>query len=146
MDDGFERVYTVHDYDDGPRGGLADFGGAPHAYRSLWDADAEDWEETFSLSPVTAEQVALVMEDWAIWCRWQVAFHAGETTEETHPALPADRARHEELKPLVDRALEIDPARRRIAVGTFRVVGPALPGPRVPSSRVPLQVRWTVVE
>lgn len=53
MDHGFERVYTVHDYWDGPRSGFADFGGVPHAYRSLWLDDLDEWDpDRFELSPI----------------------------------------------------------------------------------------------
>jgi hypothetical protein len=40
---GFEKVYTVTDYYDDPRGGIADFCGKPHLYRSLFeDIDHKD--------------------------------------------------------------------------------------------------------
>lgn len=146
MEGTFERVHTVHDYYDGPRGGFADFGGMPHAYRSIWRDDVDSWDaERFELSPVSAEQMAIVMEDWAIWCRWEEALYAGMADESTHPALPADRARHDELAPRVEAALEIDPARRRIARGEFRAEEtPHPPGP--PTRRARLRVRWTPVE
>ena len=39
-----------------------------------------------------------MIEDWQIWCRWKKAFDRGETSNETHPALPADKMRHQELE------------------------------------------------
>lgn len=36
MDASPEHVYTMTEYYDGPRGGVADFRGTPHVYRSLW--------------------------------------------------------------------------------------------------------------
>jgi hypothetical protein len=33
----FEKVYTMTDYYDGPRRGIADFDGRPHFYDSEWD-------------------------------------------------------------------------------------------------------------
>src|SRR5688572_206277 len=85
MERPFERVYTVMDFYDGPRSGFADFGGAPHAYRSIWREDLDDWDpdDRFELSPVAGETLALALEDWAIWRRWEEAFYAGETVDTT---------------------------------------------------------------
>lgn len=143
MERPFERVYTVHDYYDGLRGGFADFGGMPHAYRSIWREDLGEWdpENRYELSPVSSETLELVLEDWEIWKRWEEAFYAGQAMHDTHPALPADAARHAELEPVVERALEVDPARRRIAMAEFRAHGGgAWPSP---TSRVTHEVRWT---
>ncbi len=87
----FEHVYTMTDWYDGPRGVVADFDGRPHAYF------AEPLEEVFELRPVDDAYLVLAVEDWAIWLRWQAANRAGLTPIETHPALPADRARHDEI-------------------------------------------------
>ena len=144
----FERVYTVIEFYDGPRSGFADFDGTPHAYRSIWREDLDDWdpEDRFELSPVSGETLALALEDWAIWRWWEEALYAGETTATTHPALPADRSRHAELAPIVERALEIDPTRRRVAVGEFRALNGARGGEGIPTSRAVLEVRWAPVE
>ena len=144
----FERVHTVMDFYDGPRSGFADFDGVPHAYRSIWREDLDDWdpEDRFELSPVSNETLSLALEDWAIWRRWEEAFYAGETPHATHPALPDDRARHAELAPLIERALEIDQARRRVAVGVFRTRDGARGGVGIPTSRATLEVQWRPVE
>ena len=147
MDRPFEDVYTVTEYHDGPRGGVADFDGAPHVYRSIsLDADerAQD-EDRFELSPAAPDVLELALEDRAIWLRWREAFDAGRTTVETHPALPADARRHADIAAVLRRALAIDPARRRVARGEFRERAPArtdLP----PDVARPLEVRWTPVE
>jgi hypothetical protein len=44
-----------------------------------------------------------------IWCRWELAFHAGKAKIESHPVLPEDVARHEELKHILDMALQSSP-------------------------------------
>ncbi len=92
-----EAVHTVTDYYDSPRRGIADFYGRPHAYQSLWDNFEDDWSDAFLLQPIHDETFRLAMEDWEIWHRWKSAFHSGRTTLETHPALPADRHRHDEV-------------------------------------------------
>lgn len=52
----FERVYTMTDYYDGPRGGIADFERAPHLYGSLWlDHPDDDDDGRFEPSPVAPE-------------------------------------------------------------------------------------------
>jgi len=107
MHENREIVYTVTDYYDGPRGGIADFRGKPHVYSSVWDKAADDWSNTFFLQQVDDETFRLALEDWAIWCRWERAFHAGETTLATHPALPAERTRHDELTTILTPRLQI---------------------------------------
>jgi|SRR5438067_10799486 hypothetical protein len=93
----FERVHMLTDYYDGPRQGIADFNGAPHLYESFWDESQEEFSEVHELRPVDAETFRLALEDWDIWMRWEDAFYAGQTTIDTHPALPPDRERHLEI-------------------------------------------------
>lgn len=148
MERPFERVYTVYDFYDGPRAGFADFEGVPHAYRSIWRDDLDDWDpdDRFALSPVASDVLTLALEDWAIWRRWEEAYYAGEVPLSEHPALPADAARHHELAPIVERALEIDHSRRRIAIGEFRTRDGVRGAADIPTSRATLEVRWTPVE
>lgn len=104
----FEVVHTVTDWYDGPRKGIADYGGQPHLFESEW-RDGENMDaETFFLFPVDAETFALALETWAIWRKWETAFHQGKTTDESHPALPEDRIRHDELQVLLDIRLKVD--------------------------------------
>jgi len=114
-----EIVHTVTDYYDGPRRGIADFHGKPHAYKSLWDDSADDWSDAMLLRPIDEETFRLAMEDWSIWCRWARAFHSGEVDLDTHPALPADSARHDELAAILKPRLEIDAERAICVRGRF---------------------------
>lgn len=104
-----ERVYTVLDYYDGPRSGIADFRGKPHFYYQPMEQSTGAGRDSFLLQPISDETFKLAMEDWAIWCRWERAFHSGRTTQDTHPALPQDRARHEELDRVLAAALRVEP-------------------------------------
>jgi hypothetical protein len=115
-----ERVYTVYDYYDGPRQGMADFRGRPHAYHCLWDATKRDYTNRFRLKPLTQEEFAAVLADWEIWLRWRRAFDAGLATIDSHPALPEDAAEHERLKQLVTAAYHV-PDDALVARGTFRM-------------------------
>jgi len=104
-----ETVYTVTDYYDGPRAGIANFQGQPHSYQALWDDDEDDWSDLFLLAPIDTETLQWALEDWDIWTRWQQAFHSGQTTIATHPALPEDHDRHKELITLLQSRLYNDP-------------------------------------
>jgi hypothetical protein len=148
MDRPFERVYTIHDVWDGARSGFADLDGAPHVYQSIFRHDLDEWDPDgrFELSPIAPITLSSVLEDWSIWRRWEEAFYAGHTSQDTHPALPEDRARHEELKPIVERALTIDQSQRRVAKGLFRARDPIEPGVRRPRGRIALEVCWEPAE
>ena len=116
MDD---KVYTVEDYYDGPREGFADFEGRPHHYRCVFDAD--DWTNTFRLTPVSEEVLKYALENWQTWLRWKAAFDSGKTDTSTHPALPEDRSRYLQVKDLVEQALANDAGSSFLALGNFEV-------------------------
>ncbi len=107
-----DRVLTVNEYYDGPRLGIAEFNGDPHVYQAEHDHNTEDYGDTYFLSPVEPDLLALVLEDWQIWLRWEASAKAGETSLETHPALPLERGRHEELKAAIGERLKADPLNR----------------------------------
>jgi hypothetical protein len=113
------------DYYDGPRGGIADFCGVPHVYESTYSDTGDkpdDAIDVFRLSPVNPEVLELALEDWAIWLRWETAFHRGEITQDdAHPALLVDRARHEELKRLLTGKLAVADDCCVLAQAEFRV-------------------------
>ena len=144
MDSKAETVYTVDDYYDGPRSGIADFGGRPHFYRSLylenekWDPD----EDRFELSPVSAEVRDLAVEAFLLWQRWQVASFAGTAAPRNTgdvAVLPEDRARYFELEAALAPFLVINPVTRFVMRGEFTGQSPRdqpLNG---------LTVRWTPV-
>jgi hypothetical protein len=107
MEGRFEKVYTMTDYYDGPRRGIADFEGKPHFYDSEW-SDTEDLNlDTFKLTAITADLLSLALEDWAIWRRWETAFHEDRVDTTTQPALPEDRTRHDELRPILAEQLVV---------------------------------------
>src|SRR5215470_18908524 len=75
-----DRVLTINEYYDGPRLGIAELNGVPHIYEAEFDHRTEEYGDTYFLSPIDAELLALVLEDWAIWRRWNAAFKRGEVT------------------------------------------------------------------
>jgi len=128
---GYETVFTVTDYYDGPRQGIANFKGEPHFYDCIFDEERNDYSNLYRLTPVSPHIFDLAREDWAIWERWEAAFHDGNTTQESHPALPEDRVRHEEIRAVIDSALGTDKEGCVIQAGSFE------------EGRIrPLQVRW----
>jgi hypothetical protein len=144
----FERVYTVTDYYDGPRGGVADFQGTPHVYRSLY-LDSETWdpdENRFELTPISQGTLRLALESWAIWERGDLSVRRREIvaidpTDPNWGAMPEDLARRDELALLLEPLLVIDSANRVLTRGEFRVCETAheLPWGVFRS----LEVRWT---
>jgi hypothetical protein len=141
-DDGFERVYTMSDYYDGPRGGITSFRGRPHTYASTFSDVNDDYTDVFELRPIDDETLRLALESWEIWLRWEDAFYAGEVGIDTHPALPAERARHDELDALLAPRLAARPDPPIRAHAMFR---PA-PGHEHAGRGRWLEARWTVVE
>ncbi|RZJ05532.1 MAG: hypothetical protein EON89_03450 [Brevundimonas sp.] len=123
--DRWETVHTVNDFYDAPRRGVADLDGAPHVYSWI------DRFEAYGLAPVDPAALGAILEDWAIWSRWETAFHAGTLAPaDRHPALAIDRPRHEVLAPVVARGLRADGG--RLMQGEFR-------GTMRPMA---LEVRW----
>jgi hypothetical protein len=137
---GYEQVFTVTDYYDGPRKGIANYHGQPHLYECVFDQAKDDYSELFQLTPVPADVFQLAMEDWNIWRRWETAFHAGQTDISTHPALPHDTHRHAELKRTLESSLVTDPARAILRAGRFEALGES----KLPKGIIrQLQVEWT---
>lgn len=140
----FETVHTMTGYYDGPREGIADFCGVPHVYESMY-ADVADKpgvaNDVFRLSSVTPEVFELALEAWAIWLRWETAFHRGELTpDDAHPALLVDRVRHEELKRLLTGKLAVADDCCVLAHAAFRVRNDA---DHSGLGFHPLEVAWT---
>jgi len=138
----FERVYTVTDYYDGPRGGVATFDGKPHFYESEWSDLEDDWADTFRLTPIDDETLELACEAWQIWLRWERARHDGSVGLDSHPALPAERPRYDELQLALSERLRTaeKPVRAR---ATFRRSA-SIPWDGKGHSP-PLEVEWTPV-
>jgi hypothetical protein len=143
LEPGFEQVYTMTDFYDGPRRGIADFYGKPHLYVSEWNEKLQDFQPEYTLSPVSNEVFSLAMEAWSIWVRWKTAFNKGETTLETHPALLQDQTRYEELREVLAAKLVVHKTEIVISRGLFkRIDDPNWDG----FGPTPLQVHWTVIK
>ena len=129
------------DYYDGPRSGVADFSGKPHIYRSLWADIDHKRADVFELVPIDGQTLALALEDWQIWRRWKAAFHRGEVSLDSHPALPNDRQRHDELAALLSPLLGISDPAAITATADFEWIASDGSGLGAPAF-----VTWTVVD
>ncbi len=125
MSESYDRVYTVTDFWDRPRVGIADFCGQPHVYQSQFDDGADDWSDVYILRPIDSETLNLALEDWAIYLRWEAAFQAGQIGLETHPALPSERPRHEALQGFLQPRLNIETGPAIRVHGEFKRVSAA---------------------
>src|SRR5215470_2005458 len=114
-----ERVYTVNDYYDGPRRGVANFRGKPHVYESQFSDFEDEYTDRFLLMEIESEVLQMVLEDWAIWLRWHAAYQRGDVSLDTHPALPEDRLRHEALTQLVGSRLCTEPSKSAVMQAEF---------------------------
>lgn len=92
-----ERVYSITNFYDGPKEGIANYAGLPHHYLYEWDEALDDYAGTFSLAPVDTNTMELALEQWNIWRKWEVAFHRGAVAHRTHPAFGGMDARYDEL-------------------------------------------------
>ena len=137
---GYEYVDTVTRYYDGPARAFANYQGRPHLYECVFDEIKGSYSELFSLAPVDSETFRSAMEDWTIWQRWELAYHAGKTERDTHPALPHESARRAELQGILDKVLVIDPQGAIAKIGRFVALGNA----SLPEGAFrPIQVEWT---
>ena len=137
---GYEIVFTVTYYYDGPRTGVANFLGRPHYYESIFEDLKQGYSDIYLLTPLTDPIFSAALEDWEIFRRWEAAFHRGETDRSSHPALPVDRSRHEQLEQILRNALKTDPERCIRKVGQFEALG----SPELPNGVMrPLQVKWS---
>ena len=120
-----ERVHTMTDYYDGPRGGIADYRGMPHLYDSLWSESMQHNSDAFLIMPIDEAIFELALEDWRIWRRWEKAHKEGLVTVDSHPALPEERARHEELTKLLSGKLKVLPDLAIVVPGTLSFNSPS---------------------
>lgn len=91
---GYELVFTVDEYYDGPRTGVANFRGEPHFYDCIFDEKRSDYSNLFQLTPIDQKTFELALAAWRIWRKWEIAYHKKKVKWESHPALQADTAKH----------------------------------------------------
>jgi len=136
-----ERVYTVEDYYDGPVSGVADFAGRPHFYQRLFDEAEEEYGSEFDLTPISPTLLALVLEKWAIWRRWELRFARKEVPSDSHPGYGGKDPEYDRFQKSIDElkaAVAISPIR---VSGEFRPLASRKPGPV--GVLCEMEVEWT---
>ncbi len=144
--DGPERVAMIWDKWGGPLEGIADYKGAPHCFWLLFDTANDDWSEVYLLHPLNEDTLTLALEQYAIFLRWRRKFDDGIATLGSHPVLPQERQRFDEITDVLYNRLRFTPDHCIAAVGRFCTHPsgyPAGPGQRYLTD---LAVCWTPVE
>jgi len=122
-----EIVYSVFDYWDGPRSGVADFHEKPHFYQGIFDEATDEWLNVFHLSPVAGGVVPLTVEEWQDWYRWKHDFGQGKAVIAARPEI---YARYAPIEGMLSQSFTNNLVTAVEAVGNFeRFFDPsALPG------------------
>jgi hypothetical protein len=141
---GFERVYTVWDYYDGPRTGVADYDGRPHYYACNWDDASDEYADSYSLSELDDVTLKLALEQWLIWRRWEIAFHSGAMPPESHPGIGGKDARFDELDVLIKARIAAAPVLPGVMGAVFQGTSEGQDLPR--GCLRPLEVEWRIFE
>jgi hypothetical protein len=137
----FERVYAVWDYYEGPRSGIADYGGAPHHFLNDFDEDNDDYMDTFTLRPIDDATLQLILRQRDIWRDWELAFHCGQRDKSSHPALPGQDETYAQLGIEIKTEIETNTAVPVIATAIFRSQANQR---ELPKGMLPeLEVEWT---
>lgn len=136
-----ERVYVENKWYGGPRAGVADIGGEPHRFESLFD-DNEASLGTFLVWPVAQEILALEIEQWRIFVEWNVAYESGLCDSDSHPGHGGLNVRWDELEALLDSSRSNVPALAKQAFAELKPLERAL---RYAPSGPAYTLSWNVV-
>jgi hypothetical protein len=100
-----EPIHTVDLFHDHPIEGIANFEGSPHHFQCEFDREADEYGDEYCLTPISASTLNSATEKWQTWLRWKSAFKACRASLDTHPALPDDRGRYEQLQSEISKAI-----------------------------------------
>jgi hypothetical protein len=93
--------------------------------------------------------VALLLEDWAIWERFERHYRTGQLIwsgdDDEWGALPEERSRRREIGLLLQESLTVNSDKRIVARAEFRAAEPGEPD-EIPGVMRRLEVRWVPVE
>ncbi len=137
-----EHVYVENEWYDGPRAGIADVNGMPHRFTSEWDEVGDEYLGTYLVWPVSAEELALEQEQWAIFVAWNDRFEAGTADTNSHPGHVGTNARWDEIEAqLASKRKSTPPAGKRAKVQFFPLEG----GSRYALSGPAYQLSWALI-
>lgn len=93
----YEPVLMIWDIYDGPRTGLAEHGECPHYFKCLWDEPNDNYSKRFELSPIDASFLKAATQQWKIYREWELKFHTGLVSLETHPGHRGVNQKYDDL-------------------------------------------------
>jgi hypothetical protein len=114
-----DTVHAIWDFYDRPRTGVASFLGQPNYFFCQWDDAADDYSCNYALSPIDADTFELVLQQSAIWQKWELAFHAGQVSSESHPSFGGRDPRYDQLQVLLQARIEALPTSSSIVQAKF---------------------------
>ncbi|MDQ2799126.1 MAG: hypothetical protein M3Y13_05725 [Armatimonadota bacterium] len=136
-----EIVYTVFNYWDGPRAGVADFHGSPHFFQCIFDEVADEWSNVFRLSPVAKNTVSLTKNEWQEWYWWKHDFGQGKAEVEARPDV---YARYSPIDGMLFQAFATDTVTASVeVVGEFEAFTDLV---ALPGTAVLRRVHWLPLE
>ena len=93
-----EPVYSVWDYYDGIESGVAGYRGSPHYFERDWSEEKQAELSTFTLIPISENELAEVVERERIFREWEAKFYQGEVDVDTHPGAEGQGSSYFELQ------------------------------------------------
>jgi hypothetical protein len=140
MKRGYELVFTVLEYYDGPRKGIASYRKTPHFFDCIISNDKNEYSEKYFLTPLDDETYRLAMEASEIFRKWEIRFHDNKRTSTTSGAYLLDTKKYRAINRVLDKRLVTIPRQAIIRIGHFDVLW----RPKLPKGVIrPLQVKWT---
>jgi len=81
----YERIYFIWDIYDGPRTGVADYLGFPHFFERTFDDGTDEYENWFSLNPISVEVLKRAMLHWSVYRDFHFQYRSGAASQDAHP-------------------------------------------------------------
>lgn len=130
----------VWDIYDGARSGIANHRGAPHFFNAIMASDG-GYTDYFELTLIDSELLQLAQAQWSIYRAWELRFHSGEVSLETHPGHGGVHEEYDSLDEAIKQRLAVlEPGHSRFTA-SFRVLDGQ---PELPDGCLrEVEVEWT---
>jgi hypothetical protein len=120
-----EIVHVENEWYDGPRAGVADIGGVPHRFKSLFDEKDDEYLGTFVVWAIDEATLSLEREQWLIFVAWNAQYEAGKASTDSHPGHGGLNPRWDELELLLNDSRKMVPASARRATAEVQNIAGA---------------------
>lgn len=138
-----EIVHVENEWYDGPRAGVADIGGVPHRFKSVFDEKDDEYLGTFLVWPVEKDVLDLEREQWEIFVAWNARYESGEAGSESHPGHGGVSARWDEIEAILRPTRDTIPASAKQAVAEMTCLDREM---RFMSSGPAYMLGWKILE